>query len=77
MCCFFCKTEATKFKITNIKLYVPVATLSTGDNKKLLHQLKSGFTRAINWNKYQTKVSTERQNHYLDVLIDSGFLRIK
>ena len=41
--------------------------------KKLLQQLKSSFTRAINWNKYQTKVSTERQNHYLDFLIDSGF----
>ena len=72
-CVISSATEATKFKIANIKLYVAVATLSTQDNKKLLQQIKSGFTRAINWNKYQTKVSTERQNHYLDFLIDSGF----
>ena len=39
----------TKFKITETKLYVPVVTLSTQDNAKLLQQLKSGFKR-INWN---------------------------
>ena len=45
---------AEKFIITDTKLYVPVITLSTQDNAKLLHQLKSGFKRTINWNKYQT-----------------------
>ena len=34
--------------------YVPVATLSTQDNAKLLQQLKSGFKRTINWNKFET-----------------------
>ena len=34
-----------KFVITEIKLYVPVVTLSTQDNAKLLQQLKSGFER--------------------------------
>ena len=34
-------TEATRFKITDTKLYVPVVTLSTQDNTKLLQQLKS------------------------------------
>ena len=29
--------------------------------------------RTINWNKYQSKVSTERQNQYLDYLIDPTF----
>ena len=48
-------------------------TLSTEDNEKLLEQLKSGFKRTINWNKYQSKVSTERQNQYLDFLIDPAF----
>ena len=55
------KHGETKFKITDTKLYVPVVTLSTQDNTKLL-QLKSGFKRAINWNKYQTKVLAEGQN---------------
>ena len=64
---------ATKFKITDAKLYVPVVTLSTQDNARLLKQLKSGFKRTINWNKYQTKVSTQRQNQYLDFLIDPMF----
>ena len=72
-CVIFSATKATKFKITDIKLYVLVVTLSTQDNIKLIQKLSSGFTRTINWNKYQTKVSTERQNHYLDFLIDSSF----
>ena len=42
-----------KFAITETKLYVPVVTLSTQDNAKLLQQLKSGFKRIINWNKYE------------------------
>ena len=34
-------TGEGKFAITETKLYVPVATLSTQDNAKLLQQLKS------------------------------------
>ena len=41
-------TGATKFKITDTKRYVPVVTLSTQDNEKLLQKLKSGFKRTIN-----------------------------
>ena len=37
-----------KFVITETKLYLPVVTLSTQDNAKLLQQLKSGFKRTIN-----------------------------
>ena len=40
------------FTITEIKLYVLVVTLSTQNNAKLLTQLKLGFKRTINWNKY-------------------------
>ena len=47
--------QGTTFTITDTKLYVPVVTLSTQDNAKLLEQLKSGFKRTINWNKYQSK----------------------
>ena len=36
------------FLITDTKLYVPVVTLSTQDNAKLLEELKSGFKRTIN-----------------------------
>ena len=34
-------TGEGKFSITETKLYVPVVTLSTKDNEKLLQQLKS------------------------------------
>ena len=66
-------TGEEKFKITDKKLYVPVKSLSTQYNTKLLFQLKSGFKRTINWNRYQPKVSPERQNQYLYFLLDSSF----
>ena len=66
-------TKLTTFAITDTKLYVPAATLSTQDNAKLLEQLRSGFKRIIDWNKYQSKVLTERENQYLDFLIDLRF----
>ena len=59
--------------ITDTKLYVPVVTIPTEDNAKLLEQLKSGLKITINWKKYQPKVSTEIQNQYLDILIDPIF----
>ena len=51
-------------------------TLSDQDNVKLLVQLKSGFKRTINWNKYQSKVSAEAQNPYLDYLVDPSFQEV-
>ena len=51
-----------KFAITDTKLYIPVATLLTKENAKLLDQLKSGFKRTINWNKYLSKVSIQTQS---------------
>ena len=48
-------TNAT-FKITDIKLYVPVVTLST-ENDNFLEQLKSGFKRTIKWNKYRSEMT--------------------
>ena len=46
---------AGTFAITDTKVYVPVVTLSTQENTKFLQQLKSGFKRVINWNKYLPK----------------------
>ena len=45
-------------------------------NAKVFGQLKSGFKRTINWNKYQSKVSIERQNQYLGLLIDPSFQEV-
>ena len=62
-----------KFAITETKLYVPVVTLSTQDNAKLLQQLKSGFKRTINWNKYESNIKRYAQNRYLNHLINPSF----
>ena len=48
--------EVATFSTTDTKLYVLFVTSSTQDNAKLLEQLKSGFKRTINWNKYQSKI---------------------
>ena len=49
---------ATTFKITNIKLYVQIVTLSSKDNAKLVKLLEDGFNRPVYWNEYQTKIET-------------------
>ena len=36
-----------------------------------------GFKGTINWNEFQSKVTTERQNKYLDYLINLGFQGLK
>ena len=46
-------TGAGRFAISERKRCVPVVTLSTQDNAKLLQKLESGFKRTITWNKYQ------------------------
>ena len=72
-CVISSATGVTKFKITETKLYVPVVTLSTQDNAKLLQQLKSGFRRTINWNKYQSDPKTYAQNRYLNHIVNPSF----
>ena len=65
--------SAGTFEITDTKLYVPVVTLSTKENAKLLQQLKSGFKRVINWNKYLSKPELLRRNPNLNYLIEPSF----
>ena len=40
---------------------------------KLFEQLKSRFKCTNNWNRYQSKVTTQAQNQHLDYLIDLTF----
>ena len=46
-----------KFKMTDTKVYVPVVTLSNEDDNKLLEQLKTGFEKAIRWNKCRSEIT--------------------
>ena len=65
--------QAAIFGITDTKLYVPVVTLSTQENAKFLQQLKSGFKRVINWNKYLSKPELLAQNPNLNHLVEPSF----
>ena len=67
------QAQNARFAITDTKLYVPVVTLSTQENTKFLQQLKSGFKRVINWNKYLLKPELLPQNPNLNHLIEPSF----
>ena len=67
-------TSAT-FDITDCKLYVPVVTLSAENDNNLLDQLKTGFKRAIKWNKYRSEMSNQTKNNNLNYLIDPTFTK--
>ena len=61
--------DDTKFKITNTKLYVPIATLSTKDNVGLIKQLTGGFQKPVYWNDYKTNIESKDSDDSLTSLI--------
>ena len=63
------------FTITDTKLYVPVVTLSNQDYAKLFEQLKSGFKRTINLDRYEPKV-TKKQQQKIFRFLNSRFQRV-
>ena len=67
------QNQNATFAITDTKLYVPVVTLSTQENTKFFQQLKSGFKRVINWNKYLSKPDLLGQNPNLNHLVEPSF----
>ena len=69
-------SQEPTFKITDTKHFVPVVTLLTKGNAKLLQQLKSSFKRTTNWNKYQSKVIVQQQNQYSNFFIDPSFQEV-
>ena len=54
-------TGERTFEVTDTKLYV---SLSEQDNANFLQQLKSGFKRTIDWNKYQSDPKSYAQNRF-------------
>ena len=68
--------ENAIFQIKDTKLYVPVVTLSRGNGKKLLEQLKSGFKRTVTWNKYRSQTTIQPQNKNLNYLNDPTFINV-
>ena len=53
----------TTFKITNTKLYVPIVTLSSRDNVKLVKLFEKVFKRPVYWNEYKTKIETRNPDN--------------
>ena len=66
-------SQTATFSITDTKPYVPIVTLSTKENAKLLQQLKSGFKRVINWNKYLSKPELLARDPNLNHLVEPSF----
>ena len=64
------------FKITDTKLYLPVATLSKENDTKRLGQPKPGFKRTIKWKKYSSHMAVQLQNSNLNYLIDPKFTNV-
>ena len=76
--CAICEEKSvTTSAMTDAKLYVSEVTLSIQDNAKLIRQLKIGFNRTINWNKYLWKLKTLAQIWYLDFLISPNYQGVK
>ena len=69
-------TNRSNISNNRSKLYVPVVTLSTENDKKLLEQLRTGFKRTIKWNKYRLEMTNQTKNNNLNYLIDPTFTKI-
>ena len=46
-CILLSAGSSAKFKITDVKLHVPIVTLSTKDNVNLIKQLSDVFKRSV------------------------------
>ena len=57
-------------------MYIPVVTLSTENDKKLLEQLITGFKRTSKWNKYSSEMTNQTENNNLNYLIDPTFTKV-
>ena len=77
--CVMSTIAATTFKITNTKLYVPIVTLSSKDNAKLVKLLEDGFNRPVYWNEYQTKIETRNldNNNLTRFPLDASFQGVR
>ena len=59
------------FTITDLKLYVPIVTLSIKGIAKLSKLLSGRFKRSVDWNKYKIVQSNRyNENHYIRELLD-------
>ena len=69
----------TEFKITNTKLYVPIVTLSSKYNAKLVKLLEEGFKSPVYWNEYHTKIESKNldDENFARFPLDAYFQGVK
>ena len=60
-------------------LYVPIVTLSSKDNVKLVKLLEEGLKRPVYWNEYQTKIETRDldNNNLTRFPLDASFQGVR
>ena len=81
--CLLTTAKTAIFKITDAKLYVPIVTLSTEDNVKLLKLLSLGFKRIVYWNEYKmidnkiVEIANNNEEKYIRELLDSSWQGVK
>ena len=77
--CVMSTIADTTFKITSTKLYIPIVTLSSKDNLKLVKLWEERFKRPVYWNEYQTKIESRNlyNNNITRFLLDSSFQRVR
>ena len=56
-------------------MHVPLVTLSTENDNKLLEQLKSGFKGTIKLNKYRSEMTKLTKTNNVNYLIDRTFIK--
>ena len=70
------------FKITDVKLYVPIVTLSA-DDAKLSKLLSEGFKRSVYWNKYKVidnivvSINGANEEKYIREPLDTSYQGVK
>ena len=77
--CVMSTIADTTFKITNTKLYVPIVTLSSKDNVKVVKLSEEGFKRPVYWNEHQTKIESRNldNNDLTRFPLDASFQGVR
>ena len=75
--------DSATLEVTDVRLYVPVVTLSAEDNVKLVKKLNEGFKRLVYWNKYKVigkkvvEIAAPDTEKYIKELLDSSYQGLK
>ena len=69
----------TTFKITNTKLHVPIVTLSSKVNVKLVKLLEEGFKSPVYQNEYKAKIKSRNldKNNLTRFPLDASFQGVR